>query len=140
MKKILNAFALLFVVLCAGAFVACGTNNKTNSVSEDFKFTYVKGSAEKTTEKENYNIKINLTVENQKEAENTLDATKFVLKQENKKVNTTSDFMVGEEKKVTIAFKTTEKQEVMLYLVTAKTLTGECVLYYGDVQLFKVEV
>ena len=31
MKKILNAFALLFVVLCAGAFVACGTNNKTNS-------------------------------------------------------------------------------------------------------------
>lgn len=140
MKKILNVFALLFVVLCSGVFVACGTNNKTNSISEDFKFTYVKGSAEKTIENENYNIKIKLTVENQKETENTLDATKFVLKQENNKVNTTSNFMDNQEEKVTIVFKSTENQEVILYLVTEKTLMGECVLYYGDVQLFKVEV
>lgn len=140
MKKILNVFALLFVVLCSGAFVGCGTDNKTNSISEDFKFTYVKGSAEKTTESENYNIKINLTIENQKEADNNLDASKFVLKQQDKKVNTSASFLVSEEKKTTIAFKNKESKETMLCLVTAKTLSGECILYYGDVQLFKVEI
>lgn len=139
MRKILSTFALLFIVLCSGAFVACG-NNKTKTGADNFNFTYVKNSAMKTVDGENYNIKINLNVDNVKESENTLDATKFVLKQNDKKVNTVSNFMVGTEKKTTIAFKSTEKQDVFLYLVTAKTLTGECILYYGDVQLFKVEI
>lgn len=139
MRKILSTFALLFIVLCSGAFVACG-NNKTKTGADNFNFTYVKNSAVKTVDGENYNIKINLNVDNVKESENTLDASKFVLKQNDKKVNTASNFMVGTEKKTTIAFKSTEKQDVVLYLVTAKTLTGECILYYGDVQLFKVEI
>lgn len=139
MRKILSTFALLFIVLCSGAFVACG-NNKTKTGADNFNFTYVKNSAMKTVDGENYNIKINLNVDNVKESENTLDASKFVLKQNDKKVNTASNFMVGTEKKATIAFKSTEKQDVVLYLVTAKTLTGECILYYGDVQLFKVEI
>lgn len=139
MRKILSTFALLFIVLCSGAFVACG-NNKTKTGADNFNFTYVKNSAMKTVDGENYNIKINLNVDNVKESENTLDASKFVLKQNDKKVNTASNFMVETEKKTTIAFKSTEKQDVVLYLVTAKTLTGECILYYGDVQLFKVEI
>lgn len=139
MRKILSTFALLFIVLCSGAFVACG-NNKTKTGADNFNFTYVKNSAMKTVDGENYNIKINLNVDNVKESENTLDASKFVLKQNDKKVNTASNFMVGTEKKTIIAFKSTEKQDVVLYLVTAKTLTGECILYYGDVQLFKVEI
>lgn len=139
MRKILSTFALLFIVLCSGAFAACG-NNKTKTGADNFNFTYVKNSAMKTVDGENYNIKINLNVDNVKESENTLDATKFVLKQNDKKVNTASNFMVGTEKKTTIAFKSTEKQDVVLYLVTAKNLTGECILYYGDVQLFKVEI
>lgn len=139
MRKILSTFALLFIVLCSGAFVACG-NKKTETSADNFNFTYVKNSAMKTVDGENYNIKINLNVDNVKEVENTLDASKFVLKQTDKKVNTASNFMVGTEKKATIVFKSTEKQDVVLYLVTAKTLSGECVLYYGDVQLFKVEI
>lgn len=139
MKKILNTFALLFVVLCSGVFVGCG-DNKTKTSADNFNFTYVKNSATKTVSEENYNIKINLNAVNEKQAENTLDASKFVLKQADKKVNTSANFLVDAEKKTTLTFKASEKEDVVLLLITAKTLTGECYLYYDDVQLFKVEI
>lgn len=139
MKKILNTFALLFVVLCSGVFVGCG-DNKTKTSADNFNFTYVKNSATKTVSEENYNIKINLNAVNEKQAENTLDASKFVLKQTDKKVNTSANFLVEAEKKTTLTFKASEKEDVVLLLITAKTLTGECYLYYDDVQLFKVEI
>lgn len=140
MRKILKMCALLFVVMCAGLFVACGETNDMKSCADNFKFTYVNESATKTTDETNHNIKINLKVENLKESNNTLSASKFVLKQNNTKVNTSASFGSGEGVKTSQAFDASASMDIELNMVALKTLTGECILYYGDVQLFKVNI
>lgn len=140
MKKILSIIATFAIVLCAGIFVGCN-NGETKTKAEDFNFTYVKNSATKTTEDSNYNININLNVKNEKNAENTLDASKFALKQADKIVSTSVYFGNDKsEKPTTEKFETMKNKDVSVHFITANSLTGELILYYGETQLFTVKI
>lgn len=139
MKKIFKVCALLFAVFCSGLLVACGSNESKTS-ADSFKFTYMMGSATKTTDEQKHNIKIELSVENQKESENVLSAEKFVLKQNDTKIDQNVFLGTSEEQLKTDAFESKKKKDITLNIETDKSVTGECYLYYGDVKLFKVEI
>lgn len=139
MKKIFRVCALLFAVLSAGLLVACG-NSETKTSADSFQFLYVKGSATKTTDETNHNIKIQLNIENKKENENVLAVEKFVLKQNDKKIDKSMFLGTTEEHLETEAFESKKKKDITLNIVADKSVTGECYLYYGDVKLFKVEI
>lgn len=140
MKKILSVIATFAIVLCAGIFVGCN-NGKTQTKAEDFNFTYVKNSATKVVEDQNYNININLNVKNEKDAENTLDASKFTLKQADKTVSTSVYFGDDKtEKPTTEKFESMKDKDISVHFITDKTLTGECILYYGETKLFTVNI
>ena len=127
------------VILSAGIFVGC--KNKKTTSAENFTFTYVLESATKTDVNEESNIKLNLSVKNDKNEENTLLASKFTLKQQNKVVST-SAFLGNDQanKKDNEKFDAMKTCDVVLNFVTPKTLTGECELFYGETKLFIVNL
>lgn len=139
MKRILKVGSLLCLTLLLGVCVGCKSETQ-QSCADNFKFAFVSESATKVTDETNHNITISLDVENLKEAENTLTASKFVLKQSGSKVNTASSFGDLENSKTAETFESLAKKEVVLNLTTLKSVSGECVLYYGDVQLFTVKI
>lgn len=139
MKKLLSTLVMAVILCTAGLFVGC--NNSNCCTAEDFTFTYKKESATKTTSGENYNIKMEITIKNNKSEANTLAASKFTLKQNDKVVSTSVNLGGAEEEKATEdSFKSMETKDVTVNFVTAKTLTGECYLYYGETKLFTVTI
>ncbi len=140
MKKVLSFVLALGVIFSMGLFVGC-KNNKTQTKAEDFTFTYVKESATKTTEESNYNIKIDLSVKNEKNEDNKLLASKFVLKQTDNNVSTSVWLGKDAANKVQEQTLTSMKcEDITLNIVTANTVKGECALYYGETKLFVVNI
>lgn len=139
MKKIIKYCALLFVVMCAGVFVACG-NAKTQTSADSFNFTYVKNSATKTTDETNHNIKIELSVENKKESENVLSTSKFELKQNDETVSSEISIKSGDDEFETEAFEENKTKTITLNIVVNKDVSGECYLYYSGVKMFRVQL
>lgn len=139
MKKIIKYCALLFVVMCAGVFVACG-NSQTKTSADSFNFSYVKNSATKTTDETNHTIKIELSIENKKDSENVLSASKFELKQNDEKVSSKVSITSGEDEFETEAFEENKTKTITIKIIVGKDVSGDCYLFYSGVKMFEVKL
>jgi len=140
MKKVLSFALALGVIFSMGLFVGC-KNNKSTTKAEGFSFTYVKESATKTTVESNYNVKMDLSIKNEKSEDNKLLASKFALKQNDAVISTAVWFgkdAASRAEEVTL--NSMKCEDMTLNLTVPSTTKGECALYYGETKLFVVNI
>ncbi len=135
MKKFKPIFLALMISLCLTIFTGC---NGQKASADGFEFTY-KAKAEITSENNTQYLKIALAIKNTKNTENTLDASKFVLKNADSIVSTSAiigNNIVDAMEEETFAQMATLDTTIMLTLTD--TLDGAYELYYNQIKLFEI--
>ena len=135
MKIFKSLLFALMITLCLPMFVGCGSEK----ISVDgFQFTY-KAKAEMTSENETKYLKISLEIKNMKNEENTLQASKFILKKGEDTISASAiigNNIVDAMEEETFAKMATLDTTITLAL--SENLDGTYQLYYNSTKLFEI--
>lgn len=135
MKKIKSIMITLMMIVSLSLFAGCA-NQKNNA--DGFEFTY-KAKAEVTSESQVKYLKLALSIKNIKNTENTLEASKFVLKKGEAVANTAT--IIGNNIVDAMEEETFTKMatiDTTITLTLSETLDGIYELYYNNTKLFEI--
>ena len=133
MKKI-YLFFTAFIMLLSLGLTGCGAQEAS---AEGFKFTYK--TDEITSENNNKYLKLTLEVKNTLSEENTLEASKFILKKDTETIS--NDVIIGNniiDAMETETFESMQALDTTISITLTETLDGTYQLYYGETQLFEI--
>ena len=135
MKKIKSFLLALTLITSFTLLAGCSTQKAS---AEGFNFAY-NSNAEIESKDDNKYLKIALEVKNIKNEENTLEASKFVLKKGDETVNTSA--MIGNNIIDAMETETLEKMasvNLVLTLGIDQSFEGIYELYYNRTKLFDI--